>query len=58
MTYEEAFDQAVTLNAIYRVRIKIYRATWDGSYFLSRYLITPPVTRAVLIGEVGRRTPR
>jgi hypothetical protein len=58
MTYEEAFSKAVAENAATRERIKIYRATWDGSYFPSRYLVPLPHAWAVLIGEVGRRTPR
>ena len=60
MTYEQAFARAVACNAITGSRIKIYRSRWDSSYFTDTYINPLPMPHqwAVLIGEVGRRTPR
>lgn len=58
MTYEQAFDRAVADNAATGLRIKIYRNLWDGTYFDTPYILPMPHQWAVLIGEVGRRTPR
>ncbi|WP_161539671.1 hypothetical protein [Paramagnetospirillum kuznetsovii] len=58
MTYEDAFRAAVMDNIATGQRIKIYREIWNGDYFASRYILPVPPYWAVLIGEVGRRTPR
>jgi hypothetical protein len=58
LTQDQAFAAAVHDNAVTGIRIKLYRSTWDGEYFASRYLLPVPPHWAILIGEVGRRTPR
>ena len=58
MTYEQAFNRAVADNAATGSRIRLYRNLWDGTYFDTSYMLPMPHQWAVLIGEVGRRTPR
>ena len=57
MTYDQAFDCAVQRNAETGVRYKIYQFIWDGEYRAVSYHL-PSLKYAVLVGEVGRRTPR
>lgn len=59
MTYEQAFRRAEKENARTGTRIKIYKMIWDGPYLPVSYILPRlPHDYAVLIGEVGRRTPR
>jgi hypothetical protein len=55
MTYEEAFDLAVELNAGTRETVRVYKI--DGMYWATTTPVSP-YSSAVLIGEVRRRTPR
>lgn len=59
MTYEQAFRLAVADNDRSGIRQKIYRFIWDVSYESTSYILPRlPHDYAVLIGEVGRMTPR
>ena len=57
MTYEDAFDKAVRLNAATGSRMKIYYFIWDRGHEVTEYIL-PQGKYSILIGEVGRRTPR
>ena len=55
MTYAEAFDLAVELNAGTRETVRVYKI--DGMYWATTVPLSP-YSSAILIGEVRRRTPR
>lgn len=58
MTYEQAYEAALTQNMEQRATVKLYKCIKYPEVYWATFSTVAPYSSFVLIGEVRRMTPR
>ncbi len=58
MTYEDAWEAALTQNMEQRATVKLYKCIEYPNVYWATFVTAAPHSSFVLIGEVRRMTPR